>query len=160
MSRGETPTAPKVGQEQKHDGNVGLVAGAAGSAADGGNAAPREIRFGVDSGACTTIIGKNVCVDYPLMHSGLNFRAANGTPLPALGKRVLNTADGRKMRVQVGDVTKNLLSVADLCDTGHRVTFDNTTGYHAVHKETGAILKFERVKNEFDLVIKIKPQWV
>ena len=61
--------------------------GVAGSAADGGNAGPRYIRFGVDSGACTTIIGKNVCVDYPLMHSGLNFRAANGIPFPALGKK-------------------------------------------------------------------------
>ena len=114
----------------------------------------------MDSGACTTIVRKDCCVDYPLLHSGLKFRAASGTPLPSAGKRILQTADGRKLRTEVGDVVKNLLSVADLCDTGHRVTFDNVAGYHAVHRVTGAILTFERIGNEFDLVVNVQPQSV
>ena len=60
------------------------------------------------------------------------------------------------MRAEVGPVSKNLMAVADLCDSGHRVIFDNIDGHYAQHRKTGHILRFERVGKIFNFGVDVK----
>ena len=82
--------------------------------------------------------------------------AANKTTLTTMGTATLECGDGAKVRTQVGDVSKNLMSVAEMCDAGFDVIFSNTKGYKAVHGGTGAVLSFERVGKVFDLTLMVK----
>jgi hypothetical protein len=84
------------------------------------------------------------------------YMAANKTTLTTKGTVALECADGASVRTQVGDVSKNLMSVAEMCDAGFDVTFSNTKGYKAVHGGTGAVLSFERVGKVFDLKLMVK----
>ena len=115
------------------------------------------VSFGVDSGAATTIVKSEVGRGYPVAVRGSRkYMAANKTTLTTKGTATLECGDGAKVPTQVGDVSKNLMSVAEMCDAGFDVIFSNTKGYKAVHSGTGAVLSFERVGKVFDLTLMVK----
>ena len=51
--------------------------------------------------------------------------AANKTTLTTMGTATLECDRGAKVRTQVGDVSKNLMSVAEMCDAGFDVMFSH-----------------------------------
>ena len=62
------------------------------------------------------------------------------------------------MKVQVGDVTHGLMSVADLVDSGHRIVFDSEEfGSYAEHKESGYRMYFVRKYKTHKLDFEAKP---
>ena len=77
------------------------------------------------------------------------------------GERQLNlqTADGkvRGAKVQVADVRKPLMSVAEMVDAGQDVHFLASGQAYAVHKATGEVTQFTRRKNVFELDVEVKP---
>ena len=114
------------------------------------------VSFGVDSGAATTTVKSEVGRGYPVdVRGSRRYMAANKTTLTT-GTATLECGDGAQVRTQVGDVSKNLMSVAEMCDAGFDVMFSNTKGYKAVHSGTGAVLSFERVGEVFDLALMVK----
>ena len=95
----------------------------------------RKVSFGVDSGAAATVIQSMECTDYPVDRKQKKvFRTAGSTMLETEGRKTLELADGCLVRADVAqDLSKNLMAVAHLCDSGHRVVFDNDEGYFAMH---------------------------
>jgi hypothetical protein len=82
----------------------------------------------------------------PDSKAGMSYAAANGTPIPNLGQRVMAvmTEEGsiRGVTQQVGDVTKNLEAIRAVLKTGHAVVFNddglgNGTGSFMINKWTG-----------------------
>ena len=85
-------------------------------------------------------------------------RTAASTRLESEGRRTLGLTDGCFVRADVApDLSKNLMAVAHLCDSGHRVVFDNEEGYYAVHKKTGRRMGFQRTNNVFDVELDVLP---
>ena len=119
----------------------------------------RGVRFGVDSGAAATVIRSMECSDYPINRKQKKvFRTASSTTLETEGRRTLGLADGCLVRADVAqDLSKNLMAVAHLCDSGHRVVFDNEDGYYAMHKKTGRKMGFQRSGNVFDVELEVVP---
>ena len=119
----------------------------------------RKVRFGVDSGAAATVIQSVVCSDYPINRKQKKtFRTASSTTLETEGRRTLGLADGCLVRADVAkDLSKNLMAVAHLCDSGHRVVFDNEEGYFAKHKKTGRKMGFQRLGNVFNVELEVVP---
>ena len=125
------------------------------SLADNGS---RRVVFGVDSGASRTVMREEDCGDYPVDPKfAATYMSACKQSLRTRGRRSLVCRNGDRLRAEVGPISKNLLAVAELCDTGHRVTFDNETGYEAVHKASGRSLRFDRVGNVFNMSFDILP---
>ena len=118
-----------------------------------------KVTFGVDTGAAATVMKFRECKDYPIDESlAQNYTAANGSSLQGKGQRVLESVEGLFVRTGVSDqLRKNLLCVADMCDVGHRVVFDNDEGYYAEHKQSGQRIWFKRNGKVFDLTLKIQP---
>ena len=99
------------------------------------------------------------CKDYPIDQTlAQDYTAANSTILKGKGQRILETVEGLLVRTGVSDqLRKNLLCVADMCDVGHRVVFDNDEGYYAEYKQSGHKIWFKRNGKVFDLSLKIQP---
>ena len=99
------------------------------------------------------------CKDYPIDERlAQDYITANNKPMKGMGQRVLETLEGLLVRTGVSDeLRKNLLCVADMCDVGHRVVFDNDEGYYAEHKQSGHRSWFKRNGKVFDLTLKIQP---
>ena len=121
--------------------------------------AGRKVRFEVDPGAASTVIRASECSDYPVNRSLQKvFRTAASTKLKSEGRRTLGLTDGCFVRADVAaDLSKSLMAVAHLCDSGHRVVFDNEEGYFAVHKKTGRRMGFQRTNNVFDVELDVLP---
>lgn len=118
----------------------------------------RKVTFGVDSGASTTVMKDEDCDDYPVdPRYAATYLSACKQTLRTRGRRSLVCENGNVLRAEVGPVSKNLLAVAELCDTGHTVTFDAETGYRAVHKHTGKRLDFQRVGKVFNVAFDVQP---
>ena len=120
-----------------------------------------SLRFGVDSGAAVTIMRKTECVDYPVDGSGspVHYTCADGGRISDMGQRTLaiQTDEGvRLMRTRDGDISKNLLSVSSLVDTGHRVVFD-ADGSYAEHKTSGRRISFARRNGIYELDLTVLP---
>ena len=118
--------------------------------------------FGIDSCAAVSIIKTDVAADYP-MDPGFQpntYLTANGSKLQDEGRRSIfvKSQEGqtRGIRARVGRVSKNLLAMADLVDTGHRVIFDSD-GSYAVHKQTKKRLNFTRRRNVFEADFEVLP---
>ena len=63
----------------------------------------------------------------------------------------------RGARMQVADVRKPLMSVADMVDAGQGVHFLASGQSYAVHRETGTVTKFTRTKNIFEMEAVVPP---
>jgi len=115
----------------------------------------REIHFGVDSGAAITVIRQQEADDYP-REKGSNIRMRNcqGTKVEDYGEVVLGlktneTAPLRFAKVRAANVAKNLMAVASLLDTGHRVVFDEES--YVEHKKTQKRTPIKRIGDTFDM---------
>ena len=62
----------------------------------------------------------------------------------------------RVVRAGVVGVTKNLLVVCDLEDTGHRIVFDSSGRYYE-HKQTGVRTPFRREGNVYEVDYEVVP---
>ena len=91
----------------------------------------------IDSGASENVIGDGMVLECPLLPSsgrkaGVKYVTANGTEMPNRGEQMVRvqTPEGAMclLKMQVTDVRKPLMSVAKMCDAGHRVTFSSHGG--------------------------------
>ena len=92
----------------------------------------------VDSGACATVADPDDLPNYPVVETpqskaGEAFAAASGDPIPNLGSMkipiVTRELTQRLMSVTAAPVLKPLMSVKQLCKTGHTVIFDDDASY-------------------------------
>lgn len=92
----------------------------------------------VESGAGESVCGPNVSPNYDIYPSdeqrrGTYYMAVGGARLPNMGEKHihLQATDGKKCRVrmQVTQVRRPLLSVARMCDENNRVVFESSGGY-------------------------------
>ena len=58
------------------------------------------------------------------------------------------------MRMQVTNVTKALMSVSNICDSGHRVVFEKDGGY-IEHLTSGATTRFQRRNNVYQIRLQL-----
>ena len=103
-----------------------------------GNDGWEEIEMTVDSGASETVVGDGMIMssevrEGPASRRGVEYEMANGVRIPNLGEQrfVAHTLEGhqRNIKAQVCDVTKPLLSVRRMVETGNRVVFDKDGSY-------------------------------
>ena len=105
------------------------------------------LSIAIDSGAAETVIPFKQIKNHKIYETeasraGLAYSSATGDPIPNLGEQVipLCTREGtlRSMVFQAAPVTQALGSVKRICQTGHRVTFDEG-GSYIENKLTGEI---------------------
>ena len=99
----------------------------------------------VDSGATETVLAENMLMSVELkegmaMKQGVTYEVANGIRIANLGEREFTgvTQDGgvKRIKAQVCEVNKALLSVSKAVKAGNRVVFDDE-GSFIQNKETG-----------------------
>ena len=119
-----------------------------------------ELRFGVDSGAALTVIRPDVATDYPVVNRCKRvLRAADGQAILDLGNKEITLKDGyghRIVRTAVADVSKNLLSVAQLVDAGHEVIFSPKKSVIR-HLQTGRVKEIERTNGVYEVSYQMEP---
>ena len=105
-----------------------------------------KIEVTVDSGAADHVsndkVGHGVTIrETEASKRGMNYRVANGAPIPNRGETVLRgvTDDGTPLgfTAQITDVTKTLCSVSKMVSAGNRVVFDDAEGNYIMNKKTG-----------------------
>ena len=126
----------------------------------------RRVNIGVDSGAAASVWPRALCADYPTKQtnkSGVKYATAgkDNKHLTNEGERtmMLMMGDGsaRGAKMQVTDVRKPLMSVADMNDAGQDVHFLAAGQSYAVHRETGLVTTFTRTKNIFEINAEVPP---
>ena len=104
-----------------------------------------EVKFAVDSGATETVVSEEMLAFVKTFEGaaakrGVMYEVANGLRIPNLGEKefVGVTEEGlsRKLKAQVADVNKPLLSVKKVVSAGNRVVFDED-GCYVESKITG-----------------------
>ena len=109
------------------------------------------------------MIGHGMVPECPLLPSagskaGVKYVTANGTEMPNRGEQRVRvqTKEGAMcmLKMQVTDVRKPLMSVAKICDTGHKVTFSSHGG-EIIDLKTGDITKFDRVDDVYRLEVNL-----
>jgi hypothetical protein len=129
---------------------------------------PTIVSFGIDSGAAASVIPPTMCFDYPLHRDdryGERYRSASGHTVIDQGRRDVYVAmqgTQKMMRMRVLDTTKPLISVYDLCRTGHRVVFEiddegNDLSHAVSRRFPHPPLKFVRRNNVWDLDVSPIP---
>ena len=98
-----------------------------------------EIEITVDSGACETVMSRNLCTHISILSSqqyleSVEYEVANGETIPNLGERccLLMTQGSqvcKKLNFQVADVHKPLLSISRLADLGFDCLLSRNYGY-------------------------------
>ena len=97
-----------------------------------------EVEMAVDSGATETVVNEEMLTSVDTVAGeackrGVQYEVASGTLIPNLGEKrfVAVSASGleRRMRAQVCDVNKALLSVAKTVKAGNRVVFEEEASY-------------------------------
>ena len=80
----------------------------------------------VDSGASENVISDWMGPQFKV-RNGVQYVATNGNMMPSKGEKdvKVTTEEGHRcvLKMQVTDVQKPLMSVARICDAGHKVTF-------------------------------------
>lgn len=124
-----------------------------------GGGSKEDLWITVDSGASENVIAESMAPQFKVKESqgsrdGVVYVAANGETMPNRGEKDVKvvTAEGHKcmLKMQVTDVQKPLMSVARICDAGHRVVFEHDGGY-VEHKVTKQRTNFNRVDNVYRL---------
>jgi hypothetical protein len=129
---------------------------------------PTTVSFGIDSGAAASVIPPTMCFDYPLHRDdryGERYRSASGHTVIDQGRRDVYVAmqgATKMLRMRVLDTTKPLISVYDLCKTGHRVVFEideqgNDLSHAVRTREPYHTYKFTRRNNVWDLDVSPIP---
>ena len=97
-----------------------------------------EIELTVDSGAGETVVPEGMVnsveiKEGPVAKGGVQYECANGERIPNLGEQkfMAYTQEGcqKRIRTQVCEVTKALLSVRRLVEAGNRVVFEEGGSY-------------------------------
>ena len=123
----------------------------------------KQIEIVIDSGAAESVIPADLLPGHPIAENaaslaGERYLTADGKQIPNRGEQriTFKTWEGHdcSLRLQVADVTKPLLSVAQLVDTGHDVAFGRTGGTIR-HPQTGRTIAFTRRAGLYVL-----PVWV
>ena len=105
------------------------------------------LSIAIGSGAAEAVIPHKLVTMHPIKEteasrSGVNYVSATGDPIPNLGEQLLplctREATLRSMTFQAAPVTRALGSVKRICQSGHRVVFDDDMSY-IENKETGEI---------------------
>ena len=90
--------------------------------------------------------------------SGVMYEIADGTRMPNLGEKIFraHTEGGlvKKMRVDVADVNKALLSVRKLVQAGSKVVFDKTGSY--IIDASGASIPLKEQNGMYMLSVWVK----
>jgi len=109
------------------------------------------IEMAVDSGATETVLNDDMLTSVETVEGeackrGVQYEVASGGLIPNIGeKRFVAVSDSgmkRRMRAQVCDVNKALLSVAKTVKAGNRVVFDDA-GSYIEDKQTGERMYLE-----------------
>ena len=96
------------------------------------------LELAVNSGASETVIGEDLLIGTPLTEGeasrrGVEYEVARGVRIPNLGEKSFPgyTTEGvsRKVKAQVCDVNKALLSVQKVVAAGNKVVFDERGSY-------------------------------
>ena len=119
-----------------------------------------EVELTADTGACDTVIPKDLCPSIPIMASlqslrGMEYEVANGESIPNLGERrcLMWTEDGSSVKhinMQVADVHKALLSLSRCADMGYESRFGRTMGA-LIDEEIGEVIPLRRKGNLYVL---------
>ena len=117
------------------------------------------VRFGIDSGACTTVLParwfKNVSTTHDM--PGQSYRSASGDKLEDQGGSRLHvkTASDRNrvIRVRRAAVTKPLMAVASILDAGGSVHFGPERSY--IVDSSGCEEDLVRKQNVFHLPVRM-----
>jgi len=97
-----------------------------------------EIEMAVDSGATEHVMNEDSLrtietKDGEASRQGVVYEVANGVRIPNLGEKtfVAESEEGikRRMRAQIADVNKGLLSVSKVVKSGNRVVFEESGSY-------------------------------
>ena len=124
-----------------------------------------KVTYGIDSCAAVTISKPDVAADYPLRKDTRNtYRTANGSTVTDDGSRHIFVKNGGHalgcLRTRVGQVSRNLMAVVDLVDTGHRVVFERDGDRdvsRATHKATGRSFPLRRAKRIYEADFEVQP---
>ena len=118
----------------------------------------------VDSGAAENMMPPDMAPSTPLLTSqeqaaGVLYSAANGDLMPNRGMKNVDILTGegqaRKLKMQVTDVNRALMSVAKVCDAGHTVTFTKNGGVITI-LESGEETRFRRENNVYRLTVQLR----
>ena len=119
----------------------------------------------VDSGAVETAIPHTGVTEHPTKEtnasrSGLNYMSATGDPIPNLGEQVLplltNEGSLRSMSFQAAPVDRALGSAKRMCQSGHRVVFDEE-GSYVMNKHTGEITALREEDGNYAMDTWVRP---
>ena len=120
----------------------------------------------IDSGASENVIGESMASQFTTRPSrgsreGMTYVTANGSVMPNRGEKEVKvvTSEGNRcaLKMQVTDVQKPLMSVAKICDAGHKVTFTKKGGI-ILNEGTGVQTSFDRVDNVYRLRVQLAPE--
>jgi hypothetical protein len=119
-----------------------------------------EVELTADTGACDTVMPKNMCsgipvVDSPQSLKGLEYEVATGQSIPNLGQRCCElwtegSTTGKAINVQVADVHKALLSLSRCADMGFESRFGSAFGC-LIDTQTNEVIPLQRRGNLYIL---------
>jgi hypothetical protein len=121
---------------------------------------PNILRFGIDSGACATVIPADWHTEYATEDVGnaKSYRAASGDFVKdeGLSKLHVDTMSDRFRTVKVrrAKVTKPLMAVSSILDAGGSVTFTPQRSW--ITDARGHEENLERRQNVFNLAVKVR----
>ena len=111
----------------------------------------------VDSGASATVVGEHMLKAMRLQEgrTGVEYEVANGQRIPNLGEKVIDgetDIEGRRtiFKAQVCEVSKPLMSVKRLVESGHSVLFDPEGG-RITDRKTGHQIWLHEVNGMYHL---------
>jgi predicted small secreted protein len=128
-----------------------------------------EIDMAVDSGASETVVNEEMITNVETepgaaSKRGVQYEVASGELIPNLGEKnfvaVGESGIRRKMKAQVCDVNKALLSVARMVEAGNRVVFEKQEGGKAggyvEDTQTGERMYMKEANGMFMLKLWVK----
>ncbi|CAK0888783.1 unnamed protein product [Prorocentrum cordatum] len=125
------------------------------------------LRVGVDSCAAASVLPRGSCTGYPVHEGGqaISCKAASGHYVNDEGEKILvgampGASQARAAKFRVADISKPLLSVAEMVDSGHRLVFDSEGGQdisYACHKTSGDVVRFCRRNKVYEMDVHVDP---
>ncbi|CAK0826156.1 unnamed protein product [Prorocentrum cordatum] len=111
------------------------------------------LRVGIDS--CAAASGGRA----------ISYKTASGHYVNDEGEKILvgtmpGASQARAAKFRVADISKPLLSVAEMVDSGHRLVFDSEGGQdisYACHKTSGDVVRFCRRNKVYEMDMHVDP---
>ena len=120
----------------------------------------QEVELTADTGACDTVIPRNMCSTIPIVPSpqserGMEYEVATGEAIPNLGERrcemwTEGAAAPKAISMQVADVHKALLSLSRCADMGFESRFGSAFGC-LIDTQSGEVIPLQRKGNLYVL---------